>query len=99
MNELGRYVSTEKEGTYKHINDIDLPMYSSNMQLNGKFVVETRGIWEVVNDFMGGPYLSYSILNAETNEILLVEGFIHAPSKTKRNYMQQLEHIFGSLRF
>lgn len=99
LNELGRYVSTMKDGTYKHINDIDLPMYTTNMQLNGNYVVETRGIWEVVDDFMGGPYLSYSILNRETNEILLVEGFVHAPSKTKRNFMEELEHIFGTLKF
>ena len=99
LNKLGLYVSTELEGTYMRINDIDLPMYTTNMQLDGKFAVETRGIWDIENDFMGGPYLSYSILNPKTNEILLVEGFIHAPSKNKRDYMQQLEHIFGTLRF
>lgn len=99
LNKLGLYVSTEADGTFKQINDKDLPMYSSNRQLDGKYVVETRGIWEIENDFMGGPYLSYSILNQETNEIILLEGFIHAPGKEKRNYMQQLEHIFGSLKF
>lgn len=99
LNQLGRYVSTEIEGTYKRINDQDLPMYSTNRQLDGKYVVETRGIWEIENDFMGGPFISYAILNQESNEILLLEGFIHAPGKTKREYMQQLEHIFGTLRF
>jgi hypothetical protein len=99
LNRMGLYVSTEIDGTYKHINDVDLPIYTTNMQLDGKFAVETRGIWEIENDFMGGPYISYSILNPTTNEILLVEGFIHAPSKNKRDYMQQLEHIFGSLKF
>ena len=99
LNKLGLYVSTELEGTYKRINDVDLPMYTTNMQLDGKFAVEARGIWDIENDFMGGPFISYSILDPATNEILLVEGFIHAPSKNKRDYMQQLEHIFGSLRF
>lgn len=99
LNLLGKYVSSEVEGTYKQINDIDLPMYSSNMQLNGKFVVETRGIWELVDDYMGGPFISYSILNPDKNEILLVEGFVHAPGKEKRDYMQQLKHVFGTLRF
>lgn len=99
LNQLGRYVSTEQEGSYKHINDIDLPMYTANVQFNGKFTVEARGIWEIVNGYMGGPYISYSILNPETNEILMVEGFVHAPSKKKRDYMQQLEHIFSSINF
>jgi len=99
LNKLGLYVSTEVEGTYKHINDVDLPMYATNMQLDGKFVVETRGIWEMVDDYMGGPFMSFSILNPEKNEILLVEGFVHAPGKEKRDYMQQLKHIFGTLKF
>jgi uncharacterized protein DUF4837 len=99
LNRLGLYVSTEIDGTYKHINDVDLPMYTTNMQLDGKYAVETRGIWDIENDYMGGPYISYSILNPTTNEILLVEGFIHAPGKKKRDYMQQLEYIFGTLKF
>lgn len=99
LNELGKYVSSEIEGTYKRINDVDLPMYASNLQLDGKFVTETRGIWELEGDYMGGPFMSYSILNPEKNEVLLVEGFVHAPGKEKRDYMQQLKHIFGTLRF
>lgn len=99
LNRLGQFVSTEIEGTYKKINDIDLPMYITNRQLDGKYLVEARGIWEIENDFMGGPFISYSILNQATNEIFLLEGFIHAPGKTKREYMQQIEHIFGTLKF
>ncbi len=98
LNELGLYVSTNVDGTYKHINDIDLPMYTSNVELDGNFAVESRGIWEIVNDYMGGPYISYSILDPKSNEIVLVEGFVHAPSKKKRDYMQQLEYIFRSVK-
>jgi hypothetical protein len=98
LNELGLYVSTDVVGTYKHINDVDLPMYTTNVELDGNFAVESRGIWEIVNDYMGGPYISYSVLDPKTNEIILVEGFVHAPSKKKRDYMQQLEYIFKTLK-
>lgn len=99
LNRLGLYVSTEIDGTYKRINDVDLPMYTNNMQLNGKYAVESRGIWDIENDFLGGPFISYSVLDPVANEILLVEGFIHAPGKNKRDYMQQLEYIFSNLKF
>ncbi len=99
LNKLGLFVSTEIDGTYMRINDVDLPMYTTNVQFDGKFAVESRGIWDIENDFMGGPFISYSILDPKTNEILLVEGFIHAPSKDKRDYMQQLEHIFRTIKF
>ncbi len=99
LDRQGLYVSTEIDGTYKKINDVDLPMYTTNMQIDGKYAVEARGIWEIENDYMGGPFLSYSILDEERNEIILVEGFVHAPGKKKRDYMQQLKHVFGTIRF
>jgi Domain of unknown function (DUF4837) len=99
QDSLGRkYVSTEIENTYMHSNDVDLPMLTKVITLNEHYAVEARGIWEIVNDFMGGPYLSYLIHNPSTNELLFVEGFVHAPGKNKRDYMQQLEYIFQSVK-
>lgn len=98
LNKLGLYVSTSIERTYKHINDVDLPMYTANVKLDDKFAVETRGIWEIVNDFMGGPFISYAILNPKSNEVILIEGFVHAPGKEKRNFMQRLEYIFRGVK-
>ncbi len=97
-NTLGKFVSTEIENTYMLINDVDLPMFLKTMQINDRYAVEARGIWEIENDFMGGPFISYAIHNPETNEILYLDGFIHAPGKEKRDYMQQLEKIFTSAK-
>lgn len=98
LNKLGRYVSTEIETTYKHINDEDLPLYVENVKIDGRFAVEMRGIWEIVNDYMGGPFISYALLNTTTNEIILIEGFVHAPGKEKRDYMQRLAYLFASIK-
>ncbi len=97
---LGRkYVSTEIENTYMRTNDVDLPMLTKVMTLNNNYAVEARGIWDIVNDYMGGPFLSYLIHNTETNELLFIDGFVHAPGKKKRNYMQHLEEIFSTVKF
>ena len=95
-NTLGKYVSTEIENTYMYINDVDLPMFLKTMQIDNHYAVEARGIWEIENDYMGGPFISYTIHNPESNELLYLDGFIHAPGREKRNYMQQLEKIFTS---
>lgn len=97
-NELGKYVSTEIANTYMYVNDFDLPMFSKTMQIDNQYAVETRGIWEIENDFMGGPFISYTILNPQANELLYLDGFIHAPGKDKRDYMQQLERILASVK-
>ncbi len=97
-NKLGKYVSTEIENTFMVVNDEDLPMFIKNMQIGNHYAVEARGIWEIENDFMGGPFISYTILNAETNELLHLDGFVHAPGKEKRDYIQQLEKILAAVK-
>jgi len=97
---LGRkYVSTEIENTYMRTNDVDLPMLTKVITLNDNYAMEARGIWDIVNDYMGGPFISYLIHNTEKNELLFVDGFVHAPGKKKRNYMQHLEQIFSTVKF
>jgi len=62
MDSLGlKYVSTEIDATYKKINDVDLPMLAEASNLGNSYPIETRGIWEIENDFMGGPFLSYGV--------------------------------------
>ena len=100
MNRIGKeYVTTEIENSYMRINDKDLPVFTKQMDINGNFALEARGIWDIVNDYMGGPYLSYLIHKKDTNELYFVQGFVYAPGKEKRDYMQNLELIFSSINF
>jgi len=94
-----KYVTTEVEKTYMKTNDIDLPMFMQTMEVNGHYAVEARGIWNVEGDFMGGPFIGYLIHNQDTNELVYVEGFVHAPTTTKRKFMQALEHMLKTTSF
>ena len=48
---------------------------------------------------MGGAFISYLRHNPDNNELLFVDGFVHAPGKDKRNFMQHLEHIISTVNF
>jgi len=99
-NEIGKkYVSTTLDSTYMQINDWDLPMFVETITLDNYYTLEARGIWEIVNDFMAGPFMSYLIHNPETNELLFVDGFVYAPGETKRDVMQELEVILATVDF
>jgi len=98
-NELGKYITTDVEGAYMRINDVDLPMFCENKTINTAFALESHGIWEIEKDYMGGPFVNYAVLNSKTNELIIADGFIHAPGKDKRDHMQYLEHIFSSIKF
>lgn len=98
-NKMGKLITTRQPYSYMRVNDVDLPLFVENKQLKNTYVVEARGIWDIVNDFMGGPFISRLLLNAETNELVMVDGFIYAPSKDKRNYMQEMESIVSTAQF
>lgn len=65
----------------------------------GKPTFETKGNWELSNDFMGGPFLNYAIADQPNNRILVIEGFCYAPAKQKRDLLFELEAIAKSILF
>jgi hypothetical protein len=98
-DELGKYVASDIEQTYMVTNDVDLPMLSSAGTFQNFYSVEARGIWEMHNDYMGGPFFSLLVLNPNDNNLYFFDGFLYAPGKNKREFMQQLEHVIRTARF
>lgn len=62
--------------------------------VHNRFAMEMRGLWYMENDCMGGPFISHSRVDTETNRVVVVEGFVYAPEKMKRGLIRRLE---GSL--
>ena len=58
-----------------------------------------RGLWKVQNDFMGGPFVSLTVLDPSKKRVVTVEGNVYAPKNNKRNYIRQLEAMIYSLEF
>ena len=98
-NEVSIIITSSQPNSYMHINDVDLPMFLENKMVNNRYTVKARGIWDMENDFKGGPFLSYLMLNPDDGYLLLVDAFIYAPGKDKRNFMQELELILDSTSF
>ena len=73
--------------------------YVFSAEVAGKKAAEVRGIWEVMNYPMAGPFLTYIINDEENDRILVLEGFTFAPATNKRDYMFELEAILKTLRF
>ncbi|WP_047417705.1 DUF4837 family protein [Cellulophaga sp. Hel_I_12] len=68
-------------------------------EIAGLKAAEVRGLWEMNNYPMGGPYLMYIINDKERNRKLIIEGFIFAPATQKRDNMFELEAIIKTLKF
>ncbi len=75
-------------------------LYSPDYRLikERPYTIETKGLWTMKNDFLGGPYTAYAILDEEKQKIIYVEGFIYCPGERKRAHIFELEAIFSGLK-
>ena len=74
------------------------PLYRS-VVVNGREWIEMRGFWDVENDYMGGPFVSYTTVNDATNEVFTIDCYVFSPKYGKRNFLRPLEHLVYLISF
>ena len=85
------------EGSYMSTD----PQYistSSQIKISNMTATETRGLWEVKKQFMGGPYINLSVMDSTNNRVLFFDGFVYSPATAKASYIFELEAIIKSLK-
>ena len=92
-----KYVPGPTRGSYMAVETESIP-YRREMEVNDINVIEIRNLWKVENDFMGGPFVSFTIDDKENNKVIVVDGFVYAPQFDKRDYLRQVEAILNSLQ-
>jgi hypothetical protein len=90
------YVKGPREGSYMTISNMYRPI-AYDLRNNGMDVIEVRGLWELENGYMGGPFVSHSVYDASRNRIITVDGYIYHPNQKKRVLMRQVEAIIYSM--
>ena len=90
------YISGTEPDT-RMITEEGYAPYLFKIKLDGKETFETKGTWELKNDFMSGPFINYAIVDQEHDRILVLEGFCYSPSKEERDLMHELESIIKSI--
>ena len=66
------------------------------IHFRGRDFAQVRGLWEVENDYMGGPFVSHSFYSPDGSQIICAEAFVYAPKYDKRQYLRQVESILFS---
>lgn len=95
-NAIGKqHIEGRLEGSYMITEDAYAPFIFKTI-IDNKPTIETKGIWELENDFMSGPFINYAIEDKVNNRYLVIEGYVFAPSVNKRDYMFELESIIRS---
>lgn len=74
------------------------PFVTDTISVNGRRVVETRGLWYMTNDLMGGSYIRHAFV--ADNRLFVYYGMTFAPDRTldKREFLRQMEVIAHTFR-
>ena len=90
------YIPGPVENTHMSTDLIYTPN-TQQINVGGKQVFETRGLWEIEGQFMAGPFLNFQIKLGD-NDFIMLDGFVYSPGSTKREYIFELEAIMRSLK-
>jgi hypothetical protein len=91
-NERLKRVPGPTKGSYMSTEPQVEPTFRPT-RLEGQYTMETRGWFRVENDFMGGPFISYTILDTTINKVVTLEGYVYAPGEDKWKHVRELELI------
>ena len=86
------------ENTYMTISNAIMPDVRYIKYKDREFA-QMRGLWEVYNDYMGGPFVSHAFYSQDGKEIIVLEAFVYAPKYDKRHYLRQVESILYSFEW
>lgn len=87
---LGRFVQGNSENSEMVTAPKVFPPESKYIMIDGVKSLETRGLWELTEDFMGGPFVNYIVPDKKRNRLIVIDAFIYAPAKKKKPYVRRL---------
>ncbi|MCR4660348.1 MAG: DUF4837 family protein [Bacteroidales bacterium] len=87
----GSYMATERrvEATSHPAQGFDTCAYA----------LETRGLWRLMGDFMGGPYVAYTLISPDSTQLITLAAYAYCPRFPKRDYLMQVESICHSIKY
>lgn len=73
-----------------------LEPFKTSFSRNGSYVCELRGLWETEGDFMGGPFVSNSIVDTVNNRLVTAFAYVYGGKKDKKTLLWQLESMLST---
>ncbi len=90
----------EKPQSYL-VTELGIPyklVQARQVSFNGMYAVEIRGLWRTNNLTMGGPFLSYSLVDEKRGMLYYIEGFVYSPDREQRELLRELETILHTFK-
>jgi hypothetical protein len=88
----------EKIDSYLTTEQDDAQVIARQVTVNDRYAMELRGLWRSNNRTMGGPFVSYTLIDEPRGLLYYIEGFVYAPGGDKREMVRELETILNTFK-
>lgn len=93
------YVFGSVDNSYMKTENNLLKPASHYMKHQNHYTIKTEGLWKMEGDYMGGPFVNYTILDTARQRVVTIDGFLYAPRDDKRDLLRQIEAILQATDF
>lgn len=93
-----KHVTGSNKGSYMLSYEEYVPV-QKEVSLNGIYVNELRGLWHMHRDFMGGPFINYSLVDEKNNRVICIDGYVYSPKFDKREFLREQEALIKTITF
>lgn len=69
-----------------------------DVEFRDRYMQIAKGLWQMENDMMGGPFVSHQLVDEKNGKVIVVETFLYAPNKKKGDLIRKLEAALFSLK-
>lgn len=73
-----------------------IPVFGKEVTFKGKFAMQSRGLWAVSDMSGGGPFLSYAMVDEETQTLYYIEGYVYNAGGKKKRLMREMDAILST---
>jgi hypothetical protein len=80
------------------VTELQIPPTISEVNFNGSYGKNLKGMWKTNNISMGGPFVSYTFVDEKTNRMYYIEGFVYSPGVDQRELMREMNVILKTFK-
>jgi hypothetical protein len=96
-NELTKkYYRTSNDSAYVEIAPKPFQPIVKEVNFLGRYALMSQGFWRFNDISGGGPFVSYTFFDEETNRLYMLDGSIYAPKYYKKKLIQQVDVLLQS---
>ena len=82
----------------QYIKTVDWSVDLVEGMYRDRYIQTIRGLWEMENDIMGGPFVAHVVIDEINGKVIVAEAFLYAPHRKKGSMMRKLEASLFTLR-